>query len=124
MPGAVTSRRRRCAVAVVVGGAVLAAAAIWACGGSPTSPASAPGPLRRLLVVTHTAGFRHSSIPIAEATIRDIGTRNSLFETEFCRTEDDVKSRLTTDGLRGLDGVFFANTTGNLGIPAMTAFLD
>ena len=127
---------RRRAVPVL---AVLAAAAVCACGGSPgpgsatppttpspapTTPAPAPAPLKRLLVVTHTAGFRHSSIPIAEATIRDIGTRNSLFETEFCRTEDEVKSRLTADGLRGFDGVFFANTTGNLGIPDMPAFLD
>jgi len=116
-----TSGRRRDAVVAV---AVLAAAAIWACGGSPASPAPAPAPLKRLLVVTHTAGFRHSSIPIAETTIRDIGSRNGLFETEFCRTADDVQARLTTDGLRGFDAVFFANTTGNLGIPDMAAFLD
>src|SRR4029078_11451373 len=121
MPAAMTSGRRRDAVVAVV---VLAAAAILACGGSPASPAPAPAPLKRLLVVTHTAGFRHSSIPIAETTIRDIGSRNGLCETEFCRTADDVQARLTTDGLRGVDAVFFANTTGNLGIPDMAAFLD
>jgi type 1 glutamine amidotransferase len=133
-----TSGRRGFAVLVVVVGAVLAAAG-WGCGGSPepgtstppttpsptpTTPTPAPAPLKRLLVVTHTAGFRHSSIAIAETTIRDIGVRNSLFETEFCRSESDVKSRLTTEGLRGFDGVFFANTTGNLGIPDVPAFLD
>jgi len=121
MPPAMTSGRRRYAVAAV---AVLALAPIWSCGGSPVSPASAPAPSKRLLVVTHTAGFRHSSIPVAETTIRDIGSRNSLYETEFCRTAEDVQARLTTAGLRGIDAVFFANTTGNLGIPDMAAFLD
>src|SRR4029078_7064266 len=121
MPAAMTSGRRRDAV---VAGVVLAAAAIWACGESPAPPAPAPAPLKRLLVVTHTAGFRHSSLPIAEPTIRDIGARNALFDSEFWRTADDVQARLTTDGLRGVDAVFFANTTGNLGIPDMAAFLD
>jgi type 1 glutamine amidotransferase len=108
-----------------------ALAAVAACGSSAGSPAASPAspspgvaPSRRLLVVTYTEGFRHSSIPIAETTIRDIGARNAIFATEFCRTADEVKTRLTADGLRGLDGVFFANTTGNLGIPDLQAFLD
>jgi type 1 glutamine amidotransferase len=123
-------------------GVLAVAAATWAvvialgCG-SPASPSAAPSPTpgtttpppgpaasKRVLVVTHTAGFRHSSIAIAEATIRDIGARNSLFETEFCRTEADVRGRLTADGLRNVDAVFFANTTGAIGIPDMRAFLD
>jgi uncharacterized protein len=111
--------------------AVAFTAGVSACG-SPAAPAattspSSPSPAiptKRLLVVTYTAGFHHGSIPVAEATIRDIGVRNSLFETEFCRTADEVKSRLTADGLRGFDGVFFANTTGDLGIPDMRVFLD
>jgi uncharacterized protein len=115
----------------VAAAAACALAVAWSCGGpavpasSPSGPTSpSPAPAKRLLVVTYTAGFRHSSIPIAETTIQDIGLRNGLFQTEFCRTEDEVRSRLTADGLRGFDGVFFANTTGNLGIPDMTAFLD
>lgn len=74
-------------------------------------------------MVTHTTGFRHDSIPTAEAALRQIGIESGLFETEFCRTADDVRSRLTTAGLSGVDAVFFANTTGNLGIPSMTEFL-
>jgi len=80
-------------------------------------------PSKRLLVVTFTAGFRHSSIPIAEATLADLGTRNSLYVTEFCRTDADVRARLTPSGLASIDAVFFANTTGDLGIPDVPAFL-
>jgi type 1 glutamine amidotransferase len=99
---------------------------LWACGGStPASPAppGASGATKRLLVVTHTAGFRHGSIPVAEATLRDLGTSSGLYQAEFCRTAADVASRLTTAGLTQVDAVFFANTTGNLGIPDLRAFL-
>jgi type 1 glutamine amidotransferase len=101
-----------------------------ACGGgsSPTSaptgtPSPGPAPPKRLLVVTHTAGFRHSSIAVAETTIANLGTANNLYVTEFSRTEAEVRARLTPAGLASVDAVFFANTTGNLGIPDLPAFL-
>ena len=99
------------------------------CGNGRATESSAPPspspsqPAARLLVVTHTAGFRHDSIPAAEAALRAIGTGSGLFETEFCRTADDVRARLTPAGLASVDAVFFANTTGNLGIPDVAAFL-
>ena len=113
---------------------------VAACGGTTTTPSStappeapptqsppppAPAPtVKRLLVVTHTAGFRHSSISVAESTIQALGTSNGIFETRFCRTQADVAGMLTPQGLADVDAVFFANTTGNLGIPDMRAFLD
>lgn len=119
----------RSAVCVALAALGLYASA-WACGGvapsvpsSPSAPAT-PSITKRLLVVTYTTGFRHSSIPIAEATLRDLGTRSALYQTEFCRTDTDVTTRLTAAGLRDVDAVFFANTSGNLGIPDMAAFLD
>lgn len=100
------------------------------CGSSSTRSADAPVPTaptpaitKRLLVVTHTTGFRHSSIPIAESTVQDLGTRAGLYQTEFCRTQDDVLRMLTTGGLARYDAVFFANTSGNLGIPDLRAFV-
>jgi type 1 glutamine amidotransferase len=89
----------------------------------PGTPSPGSAPLKRLLVVTHTAGFRHASIAVAEATLASLGTTNNLYVTEFCRTEAEVRARLTPAGLASIDAVFFANTTGNLGIPDMTAFL-
>ena len=107
------------------------ALAMLACGNgdagpqTPSSPQPTPSPSvpARVLVVTHTAGFRHDSIPAAEAALQRIGTESGLFQTEFCRTADEVRTRLTTAGLASVDAVFFANTTGNLGIPDMAAFL-
>ncbi len=111
---------------------VLAAVLVMvACGGGssmtsaplPSAPSPGPAPLKRLLVVTHTAGFRHSSIAVAETTLANLGTTNNLYVTEFCRNEAEVRARLTPAGLASVDAVFFANTTGNLGIPDMPAFL-
>jgi type 1 glutamine amidotransferase len=112
--------------------AVLVVVAMPGCGDSPTvpdpvptSPAPPPqGARARLLVVTHTAGFRHSSIPVAESVIEQLGRTSSLFDVTFCRTASDVTRLLTPAGLSGFDAVVFANTTGNLGIPDLRAFLD
>lgn len=86
--------------------------------------AKAPPAKKRLLVVTHTAGFRHSSIPTAEQTLQTIGERSGVFEVEFCRTAEDVKRMMTVDYLKNFDGVVFANTTGNIGIPDLKGFCD
>jgi uncharacterized protein len=91
-------------------------------GSNPTGP-TPPASSTRLLVVTHTAGFRHDSIDTAEQVLQAIGTRTGLYQAELVRTADDVRQRLTTSGLANVDAVFFANTTGNLGIPDMAAFL-
>lgn len=85
---------------------------------SPSSPSAA-----RVLVVTHTTGFRHSSIPIAESTLDMLGRTSGLFSISFCRSADDVTRLLTPSGLASFDAVVFANTTGNLGIPDLGAFL-
>jgi type 1 glutamine amidotransferase len=98
-------------------------------GGTPTapespSPGTTPGTAaKRLLVVTHTAGFRHDSIPTAESTLQQIGSSSGLFDVEYARTADDVKRLLTAESLARFHAVCFANTTGDIGIPDMTAFL-
>jgi type 1 glutamine amidotransferase len=80
-------------------------------------------PPARLIVVTHTTGFRHDSIAAAESALRAVGTESGLFMPEFARTADDVRNLLAPPALASVDGVFFANTTGNLGIPDLAAFL-
>jgi type 1 glutamine amidotransferase len=74
--------------------------------------------------VTRTEGFRHDSIPAAEAAIRDLGTETGLYTSDFCRTADDVRTLLTTEALRAYGAVVFANTTGSLPIPNLEAFLS
>jgi uncharacterized protein len=93
---------------------------------STTTSTSAPPvtPAKRVMVVTHTTGFRHSSIEIAESTVKRLGDESRLYTTVFCRNGEDVGRMLTPAGLADVDAVFFANTTGNLGIPDLAAFLQ
>jgi type 1 glutamine amidotransferase len=102
---------------------------VVACGGTggatPSAPSPSPGQgSSRVLVVTHTQGFRHSSIAIAETTIEQLGRTSGLYATSFCRTADDVRRMLTPGALESVDAVVFANTTGNLGVPDLAAFLN
>ena len=101
---------------------------MWSCSGdagssSPASPTPV-SPARRVLVITHTEGFRHSCIPVAEATISALGQRSGLFSTTFCRTADEVSRMLTRSALANVDAIVFANTTGSLPIPDLAAVLE
>ncbi len=87
---------------------------------SPSSPAGLP----RVVLVTHTTGFRHDSIAIAEPTIAQLGRDSASFDTTFCRSQDDVRRMLTPAALADISAVVFANTTGNLGVPDLGGFLS
>jgi type 1 glutamine amidotransferase len=90
----------------------------------PTASSEMPQAVAaRVLVVTHTAGFRHSSIPVAESVLEQLGRTSGSFQTSFCRNAADVRQMLAPSALNGIDGVVFANTTGNIGIPDLDAFL-
>lgn len=98
------------------------------CNGDPKAAAarpdaSPPAGKPRLLVVTHTAGFRHASIPLAEQALAELATSSGELEVDFARDADEVKAKLARSALDGYAGVFFANTTGDLGIPDLGAFL-
>jgi type 1 glutamine amidotransferase len=115
-----------------LGGWLLGAAVLmWACSSdTPLRPADSPvspTPISRqarVLVVTHTEGFRHTSIPLAESTISALGQRSGLFTATFCRTADDVARMLTPSALNGVDAIVFANTTGNLAVPDLGSLLN
>jgi type 1 glutamine amidotransferase len=110
---------------------VLVAFVLAGCGSSdprtpaPPSTPSTPGTTSaRILVVTHTEGFRHDSIPAAETGLRDIGSESGLFTVDYCRTADDVRRLLTAQGLTPYQAVVFANTTGSLPVPDLAGFLS
>ena len=83
---------------------------------------------KKLLVVTATQGFRHSSIPLAEKVIAGIGEQSGIFTVEYARGGADGKGtdgmdKLSADSLKNYDGVIFANTTGDLPFPDKEAFI-
>ncbi|MCS7208975.1 MAG: ThuA domain-containing protein, partial [Fimbriimonadales bacterium] len=82
---------------------------------------------KRLLVVTHTAGYRHAdSIELGERVLAEIGERSGVFEVTYCRDASEVQKMLTPQFLNDgkYDGVVFLNTTGDIGIPDLEAFLE
>lgn len=88
-------------------------------------PGAAARAKKRLLVVSHTAGFRHEeAIQSFEKVIAELADKSGQFTVEHCRTAEDVKQMMSPEGLKKYDGVIFSNTTGNLGIPDLKAFLD
>jgi len=102
---------------------------------------------KKVLVVTVTKGFRHSSIPTAEKVLAQLGEKSGLFTVEYARVEPRDPQFKNADGtvdtnkvdaairqvlaekmsaaaLANYDGVIFANTTGDLPLPDKQAFLD
>lgn len=98
-------------------------AALWAAAlvlGSAMAASAAP---KKVLVVTVTKGFRHSSIPTAERVLAELGKADGSFEVDYVRNDDDMAKKMTSEALAAYDGVIFANTTGDLPIPDVAGFL-
>lgn len=89
-----------------------------------TIPAAeaAPKP-KQVLVVSHTASFRHSSIPVVEKVLSDMAATTGLYEVDFARNAEEVQTKLTDASLRNYHAVVFNNTTGNLGEEPLRALL-
>lgn len=109
---------------------------------------------KKLLVVTTTTGFRHSSIPTLEKVLVQIGKDSGDFTVDFIQQppgkpanpkknataeekaafraaeekwEVTLKAelqKLSPDNLKNYDGVVFASTTGDLPIPDPQGLLD
>ena len=109
--------------------------------------ATAPAAPKRVLVVTVTEGYRHSSIPTAEKVLAELAKESSAFTVEYARVEptdpqfkgpdgkaDKAKveaaikevlaEKMSPAALRNYDAVIFANTTGDLPLPDRQAFVD
>ncbi|PWU10461.1 MAG: ThuA domain-containing protein [Verrucomicrobia bacterium] len=129
---------------------LLAATALF-CSAACTPALAAP---KKVLVVTVNAmqdkggrGFRHSSIPVAEKVIAELGKKSGAFTVDYARVEpndpefktpegkrDEAKinaaieavlaEKMSPAGLKKYDAVVFANTTGDLPLPDRQAFLD
>ena len=67
--------------------------------------------MKRLLMVTHSAGFKHDYLPTATEVVKALGKRSGQFEVT-ATTECDL---LNKDDLEKFDAVLFA-TTGELPI--------
>jgi type 1 glutamine amidotransferase len=114
--------------------------------GCATSNAQSKSP-KRVLVVTTTTGFRHSSIETAEKVIGELAQQSGAFTVDYARVNNNADEFKGADGkpdkskyepavkavlaekmsptaLQNYDAVIFANTTGDLPLPDPQAFLD
>jgi len=108
-------------------------------------PASAAP--KKVLVVTTTTGFRHSSIPTAEKVLGELAERTGEFTVDYARVEPNdpqfkgadgkpdaakveaaikavLAEKMSPEALKNYDAVVFANTTGDLPMPDPQAFVD
>jgi type 1 glutamine amidotransferase len=109
---------------------------------------------KRLLVVTTTTGFRHSSIQTAEKILAQLAHSSGEFTVDFleqplgkpqdlkrdatdqekstyqtteAKWDDALKTalqKISPESLKNYDGVVFASTTGDLPIPDKQGFLE
>ena len=109
---------------------------------------------KKLLVVTTTTGFRHSSIPTLEKVLAQLGQDSGVFTVDLVQqppgkpanlkkdATDEQKAafkeaeakweitlkaelqKLSPANLKNYDGVVFASTTGDLPLPDKQGFLD
>jgi type 1 glutamine amidotransferase len=123
---------------------LLAAVCVCSMLGLPSHAVAAP---KRVLVVTVTLGFRHSSIPTAEKVLGELAHGTHAFTVEYARVEPTdpqfkgpdgkpdkekvnaairaiLAEKMSPAALKNYDAVIFANTTGDLPLPDRQAFLD
>lgn len=78
---------------------------------------------KKVLVVTITKGYRHSSIPTAEKVLAQLAVKSGAFTLDYVRTDEEMAAKMTAEGLKGYDAFIFANTTGELPLPDKDAFI-
>lgn len=73
--------------------------------------------MKRLLVVTQTEGWRHDVIPVTVDTVRALGAASGAWEVAAVVDDAaEVARAVTAEGLRAVDAVVFANTSGDLDV--------
>jgi type 1 glutamine amidotransferase len=87
----------------------------------PDKAPAKPAKPRKVLVLDSALGFRHSSIPLAAATIEALGNKTKAWSTTISYDAADIN----TENLKQYDAVFLDSTTGcfldKAGDPAETA---
>lgn len=120
--------------------------AIFILMGCQSHGADAKSP-KRVLVVSTTVGFRHSSIATAEKVLGDLAQSSGAFQVDYARVDvndpayrgadgkpDKAKyepavravlaEKMSLTALKNYDAVVFANTTGDLPLPDPQGFVD
>jgi uncharacterized protein len=102
---------------------------------------------KKVLIVTTTLEYHHSSIPTAEKVLGELADKSGAFTVEYARVEPNdpqfkgadgkpdarkirtaitsvLAEKMSPAALKTYDLIIFANTTGNLPLPDKAAFLE
>lgn len=94
---------------------------------------------KKILVVTTTVGYRHSSIEIAERVIASLGQSSGAYDVELAavtpvdgadsaahhaQVQAVLERKMNRAALKQYHGIVFANTTGELPLPDKDAFIQ
>lgn len=74
----------------------------------PSSAGVKPAKARKVLVYGNSAGFIHSSIPLAAKTVEELGKKGNLWTTDITYDPADI----TAANLKQYDLIFLDSTTG------------
>lgn len=80
---------------------------------TPAPTATPEAMVKRILLVTATEGFVHSSIPTAQTAFRQLAEQSGEFTVTLLATSADL-TQLDAPFLAAHDGLVFANTSGEL----------
>jgi uncharacterized protein len=89
--------------------------------GLALAAAVTPAPAPTLLVVTVTKGYRHESIPDLERLLTALA-RDGAFQVDFARTDEELAQKAGAEARKGLRGMVFASTSGDLPLPDRDTF--
>ena len=124
------------------GGLFCAGLILGALGLAPAAQAAT----KKVLVVTTTTGFRHSSIPTAEKVLAELAQSSGAFTVDYARVEPNdpqfrgpdgkpdmekvnaaikevLAEKMSPAALKNYSTIIFANTTGDLPLPDKDAFI-
>lgn len=87
-----------------------------------TEPCPAETP-KTVLVVSETEGYRHSCIETANQVFAQLALTNGDFTVDFAGTRQDLTNKMSASALSNYDGIVFQNTSGDLPLPDINAFL-
>lgn len=76
----------------------------------PANAPAKPAKVRKVLVFSKTAGFRHGSIGVGAVSLTELGKKTGAFEV----THSEDESVFENDSLSEFDAVIMLNTTGEI----------
>jgi type 1 glutamine amidotransferase len=79
---------------------------------------------KKLLVVTVTRAYRHSSIETGARVIEELGKKSGAYTVDYVKTDEDMATKMTPAALKNYDGVFFVSSTGDLPLPDKPGLLS